>query len=81
MVEVMKSFYNPKPSVTIQRFRFYSRFLQPGESILAVFAELRSLAKDCEFGASLEENLRDRLIYGVSDPLIQKRLLLEKKLT
>ena len=53
MVEVMKSFYNPTPlSVTIQRFRFYSRFYshfcQPGESILAFVAELRSLAKDCE---------------------------------
>ena len=81
MVEVMKSFYNPTPSVTIQRFRFYSRFRQPGESILAFVADLRSLAKDCEFGASLEENLRDRLVCGVSDPVIQKRLLSEEKLT
>ena len=54
MVEVMKSFYNPTPSsVTIQRFRFYSHFCQPGESILAFVAELRNLAKDFEFGASL----------------------------
>ena len=35
MVEVMKSFYNPTPSVTVQRFHFYSRFHQPGELILA----------------------------------------------
>ena len=33
--------------------RFYSHFCQPGESILAFVAELRSLAKGCEFGASL----------------------------
>ena len=45
-------------------------------------AELRSLAKDCEFGAALEENLRDRLVCGVSNPSIQKRLLLsEQKMT
>ena len=75
MMNVMKSFSNPTPSVTVQRFRFYSRFCQPGESILAFVAELRSLAKDSEFGGSLEENLRDKLVCGVSDPVIQKRLL------
>ena len=55
--------------------------LQPQESVSAFVAELRSLAKDCEFGAALEENLRDRLVCGVSNPSIQKRLLSEQKMT
>ena len=58
LVEQMSKFYNPKPLVTMQRYRFYSRFRQPNESVSAFVAELRSLAKDCDFGATLEENLR-----------------------
>ena len=49
-IEVMGNFYNPKPLVTVQRFRFYSWFCQPEESISTFVAELRNLAKDCELG-------------------------------
>ena len=63
--------------VTVQRYQFFSQFRQPDESISAFVAELRSLAKDCEFGAVLENNLRDRLVCGVAEPSIQKRLLTE----
>ena len=81
LLELISEYYNPKPLVTTQRYRFYSRFRQPQESVSAFVAELCSLAKDCEFGAALEENLRDRLVCGVSNPSIQKRLLSEQKMT
>ena len=81
LISVMSDFYNPKPLVTVQRYKFYSRFRRSDESIAAFVAELRSLAKDCDFGASLEDNLRDRLICGVSEPLLQKKLLAEQNLT
>ena len=51
LVELMTEYYNPKPLVTVQRFRFYSRFRQPEESISTFVAELRNLAKDCDFGS------------------------------
>ena len=44
-------------------------------------AELRSIAKGCEFGAALEDNLRDRLVCGINNEAIQKALLSEKNLT
>ena len=72
---------NPKPLVTVQRFHFYSRFRQPEESISTFVAELRNLAKDCDFGTTLEDNLRDRLICGIADQILQKRLLSEQNLT
>ena len=61
VVTVMKSFYRPKPSVIIQCYRFYSDFRQNEESVSIFVAKLRNLAKDCEFGEVLEENLRDKL--------------------
>ena len=56
IVTVLKSFYSPKPSVIVQHYRFYSRFLQNEESVSIFVAELRKLAKDCEFCEALEEN-------------------------
>ena len=69
---MMSGYYNPKPIVTVQRYQFFSRFRQPEESISSFVAELRSLAKDCDFGTALDDNLRDRLVCGVAEPGIQK---------
>ena len=44
-------------------------------------AELRSLARYCKFGASLNDLLRDRIVCGINDENIQRRLLAEKTLT
>ena len=44
-------------------------------------AELRNLAKDCDFATALSDNLRDRLVCGVGDPIIQKKLLAVQDLT
>ena len=81
IIEVMGDFYNLKPLVTVQRFHFYSWFRQPEESTSTFVAELRNLTKDCDFGASLEDNLRDRLVCGIADQVLQKRLLSEQNLT
>ena len=81
LTKVMSDFYNPSPLVTVQRYKFYSRFRHPEESVSIFVAELRNLAKDCDFGPALEDNSRDRLVCGVADQLIQKRLLAEQNLT
>ena len=81
IIEVMGDFYNPKPLVTVQRFHFYSRFRQPEESVSTFVAELSNLAKDCDFEATLEDNLCDRLVCGIADQVLQKMLLSEQNLT
>ena len=43
-------------------------------------AELRKLATHCNFGGNLNEALRDRLVCGLRNMQIQKRLLSEAKL-
>ena len=44
-------------------------------------AELRHLSEHCEFGITLDEMLRDRLVCVVRYIRIQRRLLAEPKLT
>ena len=44
-------------------------------------AALRKLSEHCNFGETLPEMLRDRLVCGISDEKIQRRLLAEPSLT
>jgi len=44
-------------------------------------AELRALAQTCNFGDTLEVMLRDRLVCGMDEDFIQRRLLAEPNLT
>ena len=81
LVALLKSHYTPKPSVIMQRFQFHSRTQRPGETVAAFIAELRQLSEFCEFGATPENMLRDRLVCGIASSAIQRRLLAELDLT
>jgi len=58
-----------------------TRVRKSSESIATYVSELRTIAKNCNFGDTLETMLRDRLMCGVNDAIIQRRLLAEKALT
>ena len=62
----------------MQRFRFNSRSRNPGESVAAYIADLRRIAQYCNFGTMLDKMLRDRLVWGVNDDHIRRKLLQEK---
>ena len=47
----------------------------------AYVAELRKLTEHCNFGDTLPEMLRDRLVCGINNKKIQRRLLAERELT
>ena len=74
---VFKAHFEPKPLIIAQRFHFHRRDQAPGESVAEYLAELRCLASKCNFGAYLDEALRDRLVCGQWSETIQKHLLSE----
>ena len=80
LVELVGTYHNPKPSVTVQRHKFYTHVQHPGESVAAFVAELRWLSEHCDFGTSLDVMIRDRMVCGVHDVRIQRRLLSEPAL-
>lgn len=81
LVELLKEHFNPKPSEILQRFKFNSRAREDGEMVLEYVAVLRKLAHDCNYGEKLTEMLRDRLVCGINEDRIQRRLLAETHLT
>ena len=77
LVKVLTDHFSPKPSEIMQRSKFYSRSRKPGESISTFVAELRATAEYCNFGTSLNAMIRDRVVCGINEDAIQKRLLAE----
>ena len=80
IVDKLQAHFKPKPIIIAERFRFYKRNQKPGEKMATYLAELRRLAATCEFGAFLEEALRDRFVCGLVNEGVQRRLLVESEL-
>ena len=85
LCDLLSSHFEPKPNAILQRYNFYSAYRKQGQSVKDFVAELKGLARNCDFGKTstgvnltekliLEENLRDRLVCGVADTAIQLRL-------
>lgn len=81
IVKKLSDHLNPKPLEMTERFRFYKRNQLEGESISAYCAELQKLSMNCNFADNLNFMLRDKLVMGLGNEQIQKRLLAEEDLT
>ena len=91
LCQLLQTHFEPKPNTILQRYNFYSAHRKKEQSIGDFAAELKNLARNCDFGQTkagaqltarliLEENLMDRLVCGVADSAIQRRLLGEADL-
>ena len=83
LIEKVENHLNPSKSVIVHRFYFNTRVMKREESISDYVSELRRLAEHCGFkdAETLEEMLRDRIVCGIHDIRLQRRLLAEKNLT
>lgn len=77
VVKVMQEHLQPNPSILAERFKFRQRRQQAGESISDYVAELKKITRYCEFGTSLDDNLRDQFVCGIMSDLIRQRLFAE----
>lgn len=77
----LNAHFDPTPSEIVERYKFNSRVRRAGESVSTFIAELRRLARHCNYAASLDEMLRDRIVCGIQEENIQRKLLSEHQLT
>ena len=67
---------------TYERYVFNSRSQKEGENIDAYVTTLRNLTKNCNFCECLSDTLlRDRIVIGIRDNSVRKKLLETKNLT
>ena len=62
----------------LHRLKFNQCVQESGQCTADFIAKLRRLAEKCDFGQSFDSMLRDRLVCGVRDSALQKRLLAEE---
>lgn len=73
--------YNPYKNTTYRRYQFFTLVQAENQSIDEFVMELKSKARDCEFGDITDSLIRDRLICGIKDHQVRERLLRENMLT
>ena len=81
IAELLNGHLKRTTSVIAARYRFNTCCRKEGQSIAEYVAELRKVTEHCEFGESLNEMLRDRLVCGVNNAQMQRKLLSEETLT
>ena len=80
-LELRESYFLGKTNIIHERFRFNNRDQEAGESIDTYASNLRSLADMCNFGALKDETIRERIVCGVRDSSLRKKLLQVPELT
>ena len=81
LTAVLKEHHEPQPLVIAKRFHFHQCSQAVVESILGYVAKWRRLTTHCKYGAHLDEALRYRLLCGLQNDTIQKKVLSEVDLT
>ena len=67
LLEAMKKHHDPQPSEIVQRFKFNTCTRSADQTVSAFVAQLCSIAEFCNFGAELDNMLRDRLVCGIEN--------------
>ena len=75
---ILKDHFAPKKLLIAERYRFHNCIHVEGEGVSTFAAKLKHLASTCNFSTHLSEALRDRLVCGLRNKEIQKKLLTEE---
>ena len=82
VVQKFKEFCIGQTNETFERYVFNCRSQKEDESIDQYVSALRTLAKLCIFCQCLHDSLiRDRIVFGVKEPALRKKMLQVRQLT
>lgn len=76
-----KAYCQPKKNTVFERHQFWAHPMSESVTIEKYVTELRQKSKDCEFGASEYDMIRDKIVFSLNDPRLKERLLRESDLT
>ncbi len=78
---LLQGHLQPTNFMATERARFHNLTRRAGETLRSFLLRLQQQAAKCNFGNQLDIQLRDRIVAGVNDPEVQKKLLREQQLT
>lgn len=71
----------PKKNTVFERHQFWAHPMADTVTIEKYVTELRPKSKDCEFGVSENDMIRDKIVFNLNDQRLKERLLRESNLT
>lgn len=77
----LDEYFCGKSSLLLRRKEFFQSKQEINETVTEFSCRLRRLAKDCNFGVSLQDMLRDIFVIGVHNDRLGERLLSEDAMT
>lgn len=80
IVKKLDVYFLPKCNSSVETHKFNSRNQLYGESFEHFLAELKKIARDCEFGTFRDRLIKDRIVSGIRDRKVKERLLRETNL-
>ena len=78
---MFRDYCEPRKNEVFERYKFWQRDQREEETVDQWVNELRLLLSSCEYCEQKETNLRDRIVFGVADMRVKKRLLRESGIT
>ncbi|XP_028309535.1 zinc finger protein 37-like [Gouania willdenowi] len=79
--QAFKYYYSAQKNLVFERYQYWSHQMTAGTSVNRLITELRQRSKDCEFGISENDMLRDKLVLSITDSHLKMRLIQERGLT
>ena len=80
-VHTFEKFFGVRKNLIFERARFNSRDQMEDESTEQYLLVLHALARNCEYGQLRDELIRDRIVIGILDKALSKRLQMDPELT
>lgn len=81
IVQRLQDRYDRKECGLIQRYKFHSRVQLPNEAMQDFIDAVKLQAELCCFGNFKQTAIVDRIVIGIRDKVLQRRLLCEEELT
>ncbi|XP_045446883.1 uncharacterized protein K02A2.6-like [Melitaea cinxia] len=81
VIEKFEEHFNPERNEIYERYKFFTRNQNEGESYEDYSVALRDLSSTCNFDFLTDSLIRDRLVCGISEKTVKDRLLRTKDLT
>lgn len=81
LLKTFDEYFEPKQNEVINTYNFNNRNQEEGETFDAFYSALRKLVKNCNYKEAEDRMLRDRIVMGVRDKNLQRKLLETSKLS
>lgn len=75
VIEAFSNYCDPKKNETVERYKFFTRIQEVGESLDKFITDIKILAATCNFEQLKESLIRDRIICGMTDSKLRQDLL------